>query len=179
MRRNAAVALVAFAALLVVSAGVWATADPADPHRGQPTITLVAAHDWVADDPAYEGSRTGCRRCHLKQYRSWEKTTHATAFETLPEENRSDPDCVTCHVTGFGEATGFTSIAGVGCEVCHGPGSLYTDKETMASREASVAAGLIVPDEKTCLACHNDESPNFSGFNYEEFLATGVHDIEQ
>jgi hypothetical protein len=151
----------------------------------EPEAEVVADfHTWKAQDPAYEGGRSGCRRCHLKQYRSWERTPHAKAYETLPEESRGDANCVKCHTTGYGKSTGFTSIAdtptlvGVGCEVCHGPGSLYKDKEVMESRDASVAAGLLIPDESTCTACHNSESPSFPGsFNFEEMKAEGVHDI--
>jgi hypothetical protein len=104
----------------------------------------------------------------------------------LPEESRTDPACVKCHVTGYEEEGGFTSIAatpqlaGVGCEVCHGPGSVYKDEDTMKDRDASIAAGLLIPNEQTCLGCHNSESPNFPGtFDFEAAKADGVHEISR
>jgi hypothetical protein len=180
VRKQALVALSLVVPMLIAGAVIWANAEPATPIEGD----TVAFHTWTEQDPAYEGGRAACRRCHLAEYRSWERTPHATAFETLPEESRGDANCVKCHTTGYGEATGFTSIAdtpelaGVGCEACHGPGSLYKDREVMESREASVAAGLNIPDEATCTACHNSESPTFPGsFNFEEMKAAGVHEI--
>ena len=145
---------------------------------------VVAAHSWNPQDHQFEGGRTACRRCHIKQYRSWEATPHATALEKLPAESSSDPACLKCHTTGYGEASGFSSVedkpdlAGVTCESCHGAGSGYKDRETMQDRDAAVAAGLLIPDEATCTGCHNAESPTFPGeFNYEEAKAIGVHEI--
>ena len=149
-----------------------------------PSSSVVAAHSPSIQEAVYEGGRTACRRCHLAQFRSWQRTPHAGAFETLPEENRGDPNCVRCHVTGLGQPGGFTSIeetpnlANVTCEACHGPGSLYRDEDIMQDRDAAIAAGLRIPDEQTCLSCHNDESPTFPGsFDYEAMKAAGVHDI--
>lgn len=149
-----------------------------------PSASGAVAHASLAQDPAYEGGRTACRRCHLGQFRSWQRTPHANAFETLPEENRSDPNCVRCHVTGLGQPGGFTSIdetpnlANVTCEACHGPGSLYKEEEIMEDRDAAMAAGLLIPDEQTCRSCHNEESPTFPGsFDFEAMKAEGVHEI--
>jgi len=48
----------------------------------------------------------------------------------------------------------------------------------MKDRDASVAAGLLIPDEATCMGCHNAESPTFSGeFDFEAAKAAGVHEI--
>jgi len=185
LKRQILVAVALVFPLLILGAAVLVTADPVEAPGAAPEAEAVADfHTWDSQDPAYEGGRTACRRCHLGQYRSWERTPHANALETLPEDNRTDPACVKCHVTGYDKPGGFTSIedtpnlAGVGCEVCHGPGSLYKEKEIMEDHDASVAAGLMIPDEQTCLACHNSESPNFPGsFNYEEMKASGVHEI--
>ena len=187
--------IVAAGGLLAFSVGAWALGDPGatSVHASDIAVMHVAddadfaaAHEAWLQAPAYEGGRTACRRCHLREYRSWQRTPHANAYETLPEENRSDPDCVKCHVTGYGDDSGFKSLeetpnlAGVTCEVCHGPGTVYKDEDTMKSRDASVAAGLLLPDEQTCLGCHNSESPNFPGeFNFEEMKAAGLHDMKQ
>jgi hypothetical protein len=180
VKKQAFAALLLIVPIMVAGAVIWVDAEPITTMEADP----VAFHTWNAQDAAYEGGRTGCRRCHLREYRSWEKTPHADAFEKLPEESHGDANCVKCHTTGAGLPGGFTNmadtpnLAGVGCESCHGPGSLYKDKEIMESRDTAVAAGLNIPDESTCLGCHNSESPTFPGsFNFEEMKAAGVHDI--
>ena len=45
----------------------------------------------------------------------------------------------------------------------------------MKSREKSAAAGLILPTEETCTACHNSKSPHLESFNYAEMVKK-VHD---
>ena len=71
---------------------------------------------------------------------------------------------------------------GVQCESCHGPGSLYKKKKTMADREKSLAAGMWEPgkDEKICTGCHNDESPTWDpakGFDFEKRKEEIAHPI--
>lgn len=181
--------LALFGAVVVIG---WA-AVPDDADVASPVPTTAPTESVHADElvvharlqeAAYEGGFTACRRCHLREYRSWQRTPHANALEVLPEENRTDPACLRCHTTGYGTESGFTSVeatprlAGVGCEVCHGPGSVYKDEEIMKSREASLAAGLRLPDERTCRGCHNSDSPSFSGtFDFEAAKAEGVHTI--
>jgi cytochrome c5 len=105
-------------------------------------------------DATYVGNKT-CKKCHLKQFKSWQKTKMAMSFEILKPDQRSekkaaaeldpskdyttDPKCLKCHTVGFGAETGYqipapddkkaqrraAKLAGVGCECCHGPGSEY------------------------------------------------------
>jgi hypothetical protein len=99
-----------------------------------------------ADAAKYIGAKK-CKACHMKQYKSWQKTSMATSFENLKagvkadekkkagldadKDYTHDESCVKCHSTGYGKEGGFTSIeetpklAGVQCESCHGPGSEY------------------------------------------------------
>lgn len=162
------------------------TAADARSHGPGMATALADVHTELLQEPEYEGSRSGCMRCHLREYRSWSDTPHANAIETLPEEERSNPECLECHTTGYGEPSGFQSVeetpelAHVGCEACHGPGSIYKDREIMEDLEASLANGLVVPDEQTCRDCHNEESPTFPGtFDYEEMRERGVHEISR
>jgi len=89
-----------------------------------------------------------CKACHMKEYKSWEKTIMATSFENLKagvkaaektaagldanKDYTADAGCLKCHTTGYGKPGGFTTIeatpklAGVQCEGCHGPGSEYS-----------------------------------------------------
>ncbi len=139
-----------------------------------------------------------CGMCHRSEKKGnqlamWEKSAHAKAFETLKSEkaiayarergietpHQSDA-CLKCHVTGHGEPaerfeTGFVKEQGVQCESCHGAGSDYKGMGVMKDREAAVAAGLVIPTAETCVACHNEESPGFKGFDYEEYLAKIAH----
>ena len=132
-----------------------------------------------------------CKTCHkLAKYGDqnaiWEKSKHANAYATLASEESKkiakemgidDPQksekCLTCHVTAYGVAdemkeASFKMEEGVGCEACHGAGADYKKMSIMKNREKAVAAGLLIPDEKTCLNCHNEKSPTYKPFKYEE-----------
>ncbi|MBK6910433.1 MAG: cytochrome C554 [bacterium] len=159
---------------------------------------LMAVANWaIAQDaaktPAYVGSGK-CKMCHKGEkngsiYETWLETKHAKSMESLKAKGEDkNPECLACHTTGHGTASGFgadTSLVGaedlgaVGCEVCHGPGSEYKSKKVMESHEASLAAGMIVPNEATCTKCHNEKSPTFKGFKYDEALAKIVHKIPE
>ncbi len=67
-----------------------------------------------------------CSLCHTKQYESWLKTRHASAYATLQKVERTgDPNCLICHTTGAGTEKGFYTIektpqmANVNCQDCH------------------------------------------------------------
>ncbi|MBN1341553.1 MAG: hypothetical protein JXQ73_02680 [Phycisphaerae bacterium] len=97
-----------------------------------------------------------CKECHEEEHGDWLATHHAKALETLEAEGRgTDPDCVICHVVGFGEAGGYVSrqttnsLAGVQCENCHGPGREHCDDE---ENEAKFPTKTI--SAKICGQCH-------------------------
>jgi predicted CXXCH cytochrome family protein len=148
-----------------------------------PTVqALVTAYDrdvgelnvqWAkANDPRCEAAPTGtarfvgaesCRGCHAAAFPSWEGSKHARAYPTLVEQGKNHHlDCVGCHVTGWKEAGGtcrVDRVAGfdaVGCESCHGAGSLHVaDAKASSIVRASGAA--------MCVGCHDREnSPHFS-----------------
>ncbi len=132
-----------------------------------------------------------CKKCHDapgigNQYGVWASSPHAKAFQilstpraaeiakkhSLPEPSES-PACLKCHTTGGGK-TVETKTEGVGCESCHGPGSLYHEFSNHASfgnREnayrKAVSLGMypilglpgIKARERLCRYCHNDERP--------------------
>ena len=95
-------------------------------------VMIFVAHAAFAGEP-YLGSET-CTTCHFKQFKTWSKTKHATAFEELKGEEQSDPKCVKCHTVGFGTPGGFESVAktpeltNIQCETCHGPGSAHRER---------------------------------------------------
>ncbi|HET6203025.1 MAG TPA: cytochrome c family protein [Planctomycetota bacterium] len=169
--------------LLLLSA---APQEPAKPAQGE-----KPPHQYIGIDK--------CKLCHIKKttgeaYNVWRKSKHAKAFETLAsdaareigkklgiEDPQKSEKCLKCHSTGYGSkpeefAATFKPTEGVGCESCHGPGSDYHKEEVHAkSREAGLAAGIRIPDEKTCVRCHNQESPNYKEFKFEEFKKQIAH----
>jgi len=160
-----------------------------------------------AGEHAYVGSKK-CKMCHLKEHNSWVETKMSNAFDVLKPGERAEaktaaglePDkdytgdatCLQCHVTGYGEEGGFTSIAdtpelaGVGCEMCHGPGGTYIKPEHMSlknkeyKKDELVGVGLVGQiTEAQCRTCHNEESP-FVGpdyvFDFEANKDKGTHE---
>jgi hypothetical protein len=130
-----------------------------------------------ADDPLRMNGRyvgaSACRTCHQAEYAQWNETSHANAYKTLLENHRHyQPRCVSCHTVGFGARSGYhlgnrdEGLAGVQCEVCHGPGALHAahPQDTHLARQ--------VP-ERVCLACH--DSSHSDQFNYAAKIALVGH----
>ncbi|MCD6333008.1 MAG: cytochrome c family protein [Bacteroidales bacterium] len=125
-----------------------------------------------------------CKMCHNKppkgeQYKKWSQGPHAKAMKSLSADEAKDPKCLKCHSTAAGVDAGLkmgiTVKEGVSCESCHGPGSMYKSMTIMKNKEKALASGLILPDEKVCIKCHNKESKNFKSFNYKEYVAKIAH----
>jgi len=138
---------------------------------------LVSATLAWAQEPTYVGTKK-CKACHGKQYRSWEGTAMAKTFDRLKPEERGQADCLACHATGYGKEGGFKNLeetpgmAGVQCEACHGPGSIYF--RVMKDKEKSKAGGLLDQTEAVCVVCHNPKSPTFKGFKFDKTV--GIHE---
>lgn len=156
---------------------------------------------WPSDAPQHEFVGAGkCALCHKtekqgKQYQIWLDSAHANAYETLGkpgarelaatlgiEDPQKSGKCLRCHSTAyfFGEQKVTEAIPveeGVSCESCHGPGKDYLKLSVMKDRAASVAAGLAVAGEQTCLRCHNDTAPNVKAFHYDESLEKIRHPV--
>ncbi len=136
---------------------------------------------------AFVGTKK-CKKCHLKEYKSWAETKMAQTFEVLKPEIRTeakiaagldpakdytaDATCLPCHTTGYGKEGGFVDIAttpelaGVSCEMCHGAGATYIQDELMSLKNKAykmadvVAAGMVAEvSAERCTACHNSDSP--------------------
>ena len=101
-------------------------------------------------DDSFAGSQV-CGDCHTEAMAVFENTPHAHAYDTLtklepPREH--DPECLSCHVTGwhpqqyFPYASGFMGfketphLVGNGCENCHGPAAAHVAAES-GEEEAS------------------------------------------
>ncbi|MFN2366114.1 MAG: multiheme c-type cytochrome, partial [Desulfurivibrionaceae bacterium] len=108
---------------------------------------------------------TVCRNCHREQVKSWQASRHATSHLTLVEKGQQfNLECLPCHVTGADHNDPAAAIGRaadlqvVGCESCHGPGSIHSLNP--ASRRTAPIT------EKICLACHTpeqDDSFDFGG----------------
>jgi len=143
------------------------------------SITIVNAQDFK-----YIGAAK-CKMCHNKadkgeQFNKWASTPHAKAMDRLKGAEAKDPKCLKCHSTAAGAdqalVATITVAEGVSCESCHGPGSAYKVATVMKDQKLALSKGMIIPDEKTCKKCHNEQSPHYKGFNYKEYLAKVMHD---
>jgi hypothetical protein len=136
-----------------------------------------------------------CGECHTTAFDIWKDTPHAHGTETLLKlapQRHFDPECLSCHVTGwdpqkyFPFASGFLdvkqqSLHGNGCENCHGPGEKHVAAERMKETNIEqrdklrLAMRLTQTDarKQTCLACHDiDNSPDY---NWDEYWPQVEH----
>ncbi len=149
-----------------------------------------------------------CGECHKKSYEHWKTTGHAKATDTLihgrPGEEAHwvprlfDPECLSCHVTGWEPQSyrrydsGYLSeeasphLRGQQCENCHGPGSQHTELERAFARDSqSVAADELerlrkavrrsydTAEKQICFQCHDAE--NSPKFKFEDFWEEVKH----
>lgn len=188
----------AMSILLIAFVGVMVglTSDPPDDNHATPVLQ---------DQRTFEGAAR-CKTCHRKpdqgeQFPIWEASAHSKAYATLASEEamaiakekgienpQTADECLKCHVTGHGVAAEFFGSKysiedGVGCESCHGPGGDYYKKATMEGiykgEIDAASVGLIMPDEETCKGCHNEESPTFKGFDFDEMFKKIAHPIPE
>ncbi len=117
----------------------------------------------------FSGNET-CGVCHTSEHETWQLTTHARAYDTLVKHGSdTDPECVGCHVVGFGEPGGFAietrlpELEDVGCESCHGRGGPHLSPDF-------IEAGNYEP---ACVGCHDQK--HSLGFDYATFLPKVSH----
>jgi hypothetical protein len=113
------------------------------------------------DEAAFVGN-TACLDCHPEAEAVWKGSKHAHAYATLVGVSKQfHTACVGCHVTGLARPGGVCRIdrvkgrENVGCESCHGPGSLHAQAPSSDNI-------LAQPGEARCVGCHTSEnSPHF------------------
>lgn len=146
-------------------------------------IFLFAVFAFAADKPEYVGADK-CKSCHNSEksgaaYKKWSSENHSKAYTNLKSESAkkkaevmgvkdplTDEKCLSCHTTAHGAknvAASYKIEEGVGCESCHGPGSLYRKNTVMKDQKAAVAVGMVIPDEKTCQKCHKADTKGHDG----------------
>lgn len=111
----------------------------------------------------------GCADCHVAQAALFAKTKHHKAQARVLKKDPkrgSLRECIGCHVTGLGYASGFVDmkhtphLAEVGCEACHGVGGNHAAQG--GGRGYGVKAGFPNSWKPVCLKCHDaSNSPNF------------------
>ena len=129
--------------------------------------------------PGYAGSAR-CGDCHAQAEAWWQGHAHGTAYATLEKRDAQfNLSCVGCHVTGYNRPGGATvvhneGLINVGCESCHGPGSLHAhDPDVDASKNVQ----REVP-EITCKQCHTPEhSDRFEYATYRAKLIVPGHGL--
>ncbi len=166
-------------------------------------FSLIAGIAYNADETEHEyAGLKKCKLCHRGEkngmiFEKWESGPHAKAFETLGGEAameayaklghegspQEDPACLKCHVTGYGKDSTLTEDVvmenGIACESCHGAGGDYWKKSIMEDREKSIANGMIAEPNTTCVTCHNEESPTYKEFKFEEFWEKISHSLPE
>ena len=165
---------------------------PADPE----TQTVVSAYDgdvgkmnlaWARehgqDCPAAEKGQAvfvgsaACADCHAEAFPVWEGSKHHEAWKTLEGVGKQyHLNCTGCHVTGWQKPGGVCRLdkvegrESVGCESCHGPGSLHVEDPTASNITAR-------PGQAVCVTCHNREnSPHFDFALYLPKILGPGHD---
>ena len=101
-----------------------------------------------------------CRPCHAGEFKVWSEHPHSKAYEALekkatrPGLRNFDPECLSCHTTGFEYDTGFKNkvdtakLINNGCENCHGPGSGHAAKPKDKELLQAMMSWRLNPDDK-------------------------------
>jgi peroxiredoxin len=151
-------------------------AERRDPKLMQMRLARLAGTDVpMLLEPSGFSGNDKCAVCHPQEMATWRFTEHAVAFDTLVTRGADhDPECVRCHVVGFGEPGGYSEVGrerhleSVGCETCHGPGGGHL------ATKPSAAAGTATTDYRPfCERCH--DAKHSLGFDYAGFLPKVSH----
>jgi len=167
-------------------------------------VLLIAAFTVQAQNK-YIGVKM-CSMCHKtdkqgKQLDIWQKSDHAKAYKTLNTPKAAEiakakgltkpaveaAECLDCHAPAYKVDAklldkSFDLKDGVQCEDCHNAGSAYKTIPIMKDKAKAVAAGMrefkdAAAVKASCVTCHNEKSPTYKGFNFEEALGKIRHPV--
>ena len=152
-----------------------------------------------------------CAECHKKAFDIWKDSKHAEGLSSLktghPGQEKDwivrihDPECLSCHVTGWEPQqmlrfdSGYFNeektphLIGQQCENCHGPGSKHVALEESLKAKAadivmadvtaarnSVKRTLEQARREMCIQCHDsDNSPKFKPDAFMEYWEQIAH----
>jgi len=166
-------------------------------------VLLVIVGITVQAQNKYIGVKQ-CSMCHKtekqgKQFDIWQKSAHANAYKTLATDKSKEiakakgitkaaseaVECLECHATPVDAKLadkGYDMKEGVQCETCHGAGSAFKTMNVMKDKAKAVAAGLRefkdnAAIEAYCKTCHNDKSPTYKGFKFDEMWGKIKHPV--
>lgn len=118
-----------------------------------------AAIKNAADKLEFVGS-DACKQCHAAEFKVWSEHPHSKAYDALekkatrPGLRNFDPECLSCHTTGFEYDTGFKNkidtakLINNGCENCHGPGSGHVAKPKNKALLDAMMPWRLAKDDK-------------------------------
>lgn len=141
-------------------------------------IVGAVAASGFCESGRYVGSGA-CADCHEVEYENFKKyakKAHSGESVQIMAGDLTDEEfkeCLSCHVTGYGEPGGFVSfeetpeLSDAGCEVCHGPGYEHVES---GGDPYLIKGELEVSD---CETCHNSE--RVEAFDYKPLLFGGAH----
>ena len=128
-------------------------------------------------DATYVGT-AACQQCHDQEHAMFTKHSKKAHSKQNVEKMRSKltqaelESCYQCHTTGYGQKGGFVSyektpqLGDVGCETCHGPGSVHVESGDTADITRK-------PHVDSCIACHNAE--RIQNFSFRPLRYSGAH----
>ncbi|MBA3314827.1 MAG: hypothetical protein M3552_08515 [Planctomycetota bacterium] len=167
--------------------------------------------DLPESSPPTEGTYVGaqkCGECHKQAFAKWSTTKHAAAYTSLAKgrekfegtwvDRRRDPECLSCHVTGWNpqEAYPYLSgflpqeiaaersephrhdlLAGQQCENCHGPGSVHVDifekwdrnAKSVSQSDLARAKALVKRARTEDLCVRCHDYENSPDFKFDEY----------
>lgn len=144
-------------------------------------VAIVFVTSIFSQEFTYVGAGK-CKICHKSEKRGnqfgiWEQSSHSQSFTVLSSEKAKEraadasvnSKCLKCH-SPLNEKAPELREEGIGCEVCHGPGSAYKNLSVMKSKEESVKNGLKAYDSPEfikahCLTCHQNAHDKPFDFN--------------
>lgn len=150
-------------------------------HRNQ-VKTLGLREEMAEQTPPPDGRRfvgsAACADCHEQADKVYKASKHAHAWATLEKAEKGtrygwpvthNPDCISCHVVGYGLQSGFVNpdktpdLRDVGCEACHGPGDQHIEEYAAGREPKKGDKGFMGKVEvNVCLHCHDfEQSPSF------------------
>ena len=114
-------------------------------------ITLIAVSAQDATPPPAQEETGECADCHEDSQMSWQNGPHGNAtsdpiFVNAWTDQGKPGACLSCHVTGYDEATGTWKEDGVTCIACHSDEGGEHPKTTMN----------VDSSPTTCGTCHTD-----------------------
>jgi hypothetical protein len=152
-----------------------------DRQVGAANLRRAEAPPKAEQDRASFVGDASCARCHKPEMAFWKTTVHARAWRTIVDGGKTGhDDCVSCHVTGYGEVGGSSlghtgRLTNVQCESCHGPGSLHVAAEGLEDPPAV----RLTTTQDTCTRCHNEKhSDTFEYAAYRRDILGRGHGLE-